>query len=238
MTRQFTLDQLVSRLEKMTDAENDTHLSTTEKQEIIASSAAETWDHIVASGLGERFTKLANFSSVSGQRAYDLTSSTYIPDQDFYKLQSIYIDEGGGHLRPLERINPAEVRAFRPPPASIPVVFYYIPCAPTFKDNMGAFDGTKTFDGINGWEEHTLVTAAITVKMKKEDDYSGYARRKAELEERIAHMGSQDASQPARVTRRRGTTRAGYWYPYHGMINAYGIRGNNLELYYSYPWVP
>lgn len=238
MATTVTLAQLRDRLEKMTNIEGDTHFTATEKNDIIRSAAAETWDRMVAAGLGDRFAKRTTFNTVGGTLGYDLTSSGVVTDQDFYRIQQLYVDEGGGHLRPLERLNPAEIQSYRPVPSVVSMVLYYIPTSPSFKDTMGAYDDTKTLEGVNGWEEHTLCTAAITVKKKKEDDYRPFLERKLELEDRIAFMGSRDASQPARVTRRRRSTRAGYWYPYHGVVNAYGLRGNNIELYYSYPWVP
>jgi hypothetical protein len=54
----------------------------------------------------------------------------------------------------------------------VSVKLYYIPKPPTFKDTQMVPGMTHaSFDGINGWEEHSVVTAAMYLKAKKEDDY-------------------------------------------------------------------
>jgi hypothetical protein len=74
----------------------------------------------------------------------------------------------------------------------VSVKLYYIPKPPTFKDTQWAWDDAASFDGINGFEEHSVVTAAMYLKQKKEDDYGFYSQRKAELEQRIADMAMND----------------------------------------------
>ncbi len=234
--RSYTFGELVLRLEKIVNAENNTVFSAFEKREALASAIAETWDCIVSAGLGDRHVKTAEFNTVADQLEYDLEDEAIVEDLDFYQVQQLYVDEGSGYLRPIERINAAEVGGYRPPQAAVAMKLYYIPSAPTYLDELVEFDDDLTFDGINGWEEHALQTAAMTLKKKKEDDYSPFRQRKVELEERMARMGSQDASQGARVVRRRGSRRNPMWYPNAGAVTAYGIRGHNLELYFSYPW--
>lgn len=233
----FTLAQLRERLEEMTDTQKDKHLSTDEKNRILAEAAAETWDHIIASGLSERYVKSASFSTTGGTSEYDLTSSAIIPDEDFYKVHQVYINEGNNEFRPLPRIEPADIQNFRPPTGSVTVKLYYIKAPPTFITGA-IFDDTATLDVPAGLEAHTLNTAAMAVKKKKEDDYRPFESRKAEIEQRIKFMGSTDWSQPARVVRRRHRMRDGYWYPYNAQITAYILRGKKIELYYAYPFVP
>jgi hypothetical protein len=236
--RSYTLEDLVVRLEELIDAENDTHYSAGEKRKALASAIADTWGKMIHAGLGDRFVKLAEFTTVPDQLDYDLEDEDVIEDLDFLKVYQLYVDEGNGTRRPLERISPAEVTCFKAPVSAVPMKLYYIPCAPTFLTEEGEFDDDLTFDGINGWEEHALMGAAVTLKLKKEDDPSYFYRRKKELEEDMVFQASQDASQPARVVRRRRSQRAMAWYPFHGQVSAYGLRGRYLELYYSYPWVP
>ena len=236
MPRTFTLSELVSRLEKMCDIESDSHFSTAEKQEIIASAAAETWDCMLRSGMGEKKVQLVTFNTTAGTSDYDLTSATYVPNQDFYKVSQVYVDEGNGQYRPLDRINQAEVLTFRAPPTVVPIRLHYIPCAPTFKV-AGVFSGSATFDGISGWEEHTLNTAACTVKAKREEDGRFFYQRKKELEDRIAFMGRTDHSGPSRVIRRRYRN-VDPFSIYRNQCNAYIIRGDKLTLLYHYGYTP
>lgn len=228
MARSFTRAQLRTRLEQLTDTENDPHLSTAEKDSIINSAIAETWDVICGSGLGENFVKKVSFNTVSGQTEYDF--ATIVPAGDFYRIYTVYADEGNSQYRALTRIGPAEILNYRAPTMAVPMVLSYIPCAPIISSD------STSFDGINGWEEHTLMTAAIAVKMKKQDSYQPYAQRKAELEKRMREMGDVDFGQVQRVQRRRKPTGSLY-YPYFSQVNTYVVRGGKLELYYAYPWV-
>jgi hypothetical protein len=234
----FTLAQLRSRLETATDTENDTHLSNTQKNEFLASAASETWDHVCSSGMSDRFVKSVSFNTVPGQQEYVLGTDTYVTDNDFYKIHEVYVNEGNNEFRPLPRINSAETQNFRPPVSAVPIKLYYIRKPPTFRNAAGLFDDSLTLDVPDGIEEHTIVTAALAVKKKKDDDWRGFLERKQELEQRIAHMGKTDWSQPSRVVRRRHRIRDGYWYPYNHTLTAFMVRGQKLELLYAYPFVP
>lgn len=233
MAASVTLDELVSRLELATDIANDTFYTTTEKRDLIRSAVAETWDKITSSGLSEKHVKSVTFSAVAGQYEYPI--ATVITAGDFYKVSSLYVVDSTNVYRPIERINPAEIYGFRPPTDTPTMKLYYIPVAPTFK-TAGVYDGATTFDGINGWEEHAIQTAAIAVMKKKQDDWQPFAQRKAELEQRIATMANTDYSGPSRVVKRRGNGygRWGsqpFWMQYRSTVNAWGIRGDKIELY-------
>lgn len=212
----------------MTDTENDTHLGTSEKYAILTSAVAETWDKILSSGLGNEYVKNVAFSTVADQREYAI--ATVVSAGDFYKVSQMCVNEGSGSLRPIERVHPDETWGYRAPNTVVTMKLYYFPCAPVWTD------GTGSFDGINGWEEHTLVTAAITVKAKKEDDYSVFARRKQELEKRMGTMANRDAQDPPRVIRRARTAQraSGYFHPYNQNVSAWDIRGINFELLYRF----
>lgn len=235
MARTFTLQELRTKLRSRTDIVSDTHLSDDELNEFITSAAADTWDVIISSGLaGEQYVKQVSFSSVANQLEYSL--ATVCPDGDFYKIHQLYVDEGSGQLRPVPRINPAEIQSFRPPQSAITLKLYYIPAAPTFK-TAGVFDNNATFDGINGWEEHTLATAEFNIRKKRDEDYTGALRRKNEMEARIQSMASAGWDEPPRVVRRRHRSNDPFML-FRNNINAYGIRSGKLELYYHYGYVP
>jgi hypothetical protein len=234
MSRSFTLAQLKTRLDEMTDTENDTHLSENEKYAIIASACAETWDKVISSGLSEQYVVPVTFSSVAGQQEYSLSS--IVSAGDFYKVASLAVTESTGRNRVLPKLNPAEVYSYQPPQSVYTLKLHYIPAAPTFK-TAGVFDTALTFDGISGWEEHALNTAAVTVKNKREEDPSVFLRRKAELEERIQAMANTDWSEPARVTRRNGRNR-GSIYTTSSPIVGWLPRGSKIELFErSVPWL-
>jgi hypothetical protein len=219
----------------MTDTENDTHLSTTTKNDFIAEACAETWDKIIAAGLAEKHCKTQDFSTVAGQLAYSLGS--IITDGDFYKASQLYVNEGNGQFRPVSHVNSAEVQSFRAPTSVVSMRLHYIPCAPTFK-SAGSYSDAATFDGISGWEEHALLLAAIKVKSKREEDSSTFYRRKQEVEQRILSSGSTDWSGPGRVVRRRGRPFRDPFWVYQNNVNAYLIRGDKLELMYLHGYIP
>jgi hypothetical protein len=226
--RQFTIDALITRMEQLCDIENDSHFSSAEKFSIMNSAIAETWDLICDSGLAEKYVKKANFSSVAGTLEY--TFASVCTDGDFYRMHRLYVVENTDQLRPLQKVNPSEIQSFRPPQSAVSLRLYYIPYSPVLTTG-------QYFDGINGWEEHTLMTACCAVKMKKEDDYNLFYRRKKELEARIKSMSNVDLGEPIRVSRKRRNRNDRYGALYNP-INAYGVRGDKIELYYYSGYMP
>ncbi len=222
--RTFTIDQLVTRLEALTDTENDAHISTAEKFAALNSAIAETWDLLIAAGLGEKYVKSQTFNTVAGQLEYVL--QTVITAGDFYKISKLYVVESTSYLRPLQRVSPHEIQSFRAPISVVPMKLYYIPYSPVLTTG-------QSFDGINGWEEHTLMVAACAIKAKKEDSYSVYDARRRVLEERIKTSGSTDYGEPQRVVRKRRRTMNDPFMNYVTQLNCYGLRGDKLELYYA-----
>ncbi len=226
--RTLTRLELRTRLDSLCDIENDAHISTAEKNLIINSAMAETWDLIIAAGLAEQYVKSVNFSTVSGTLEYDLASSGIVTDTDFYKVSKLYVVEQTYYLRPLKRLSPSQIYTMRPPLSVVSMRLKYIPTAPVY----GTGDDASTFDGINGWEEHTLMTACCAVKMKKEESYDLFYKRKMELVARIKTMGNTDYGEPPRVAV-RSRAQADPFMNFTSGVNAYVIRGKKLELYYS-----
>lgn len=227
--RTITLKDLRRRLQEMTSTQNDEDLSVTELNDAIVSAVAETLDHIITSGLSEQTTQVYDVTTSSAD--LDLSSAV-----NFYKIVKVYVLESGQY-RPIERINLQDIYPYKPVTASVSLRILYIPYSDTMKNADGSYNDEATFDGINGWEEHTLHTAALQVKAKKEDDASYHQRRKAELEERMAFLGNTDFSGPARVVRRR-SGRRDYVLPYNSQVSAWTLRNKTISLWYAYPWVP
>lgn len=225
--RTFTIDQIITRIQQLCDIENDSHISSTELFGIANSAIAETWDLICNCGRGEKYIKNVNFSSVANQRSYSLSGIA----SDFYRLKQLYVQEGQqGQLRPLIELNPAELQPYVPTPQVATLTMYYLPISPVLTTG-------QTFDGINGWEEHTIMTGCCAVKFKKEDSYGQFSQRKEELERRIKAMGDVDQGDCPRVTRKR-SKRSDPWYMYRNNVSGYIIRGDNIELYYDFGFIP
>ncbi len=218
--RTQTIDFLISRMEKATDSESDAHLTSAEKFEIMNSAIAETWDVICSSGLGEKYAVAAtDFPTVAGTLQYPLFTAA----GTFYRINSVYVVEAGNHLRALRHVQPQEIQSFTPPTAVTTIRMYYIPYSPVLTTG-------QTFDGINGWEEHTLMTACLAVKAKKDEDGGYFYKRKKELEGRIKSMGNVDFGEPPRISRKRRTNNPYALLLNSSNINAYTVRGDKLEL--------
>ncbi len=225
MARAVLASELLSRLRQCTDTENDGHVTDAELYRQLTMAVAETWDFILNHGLGGEYVKSATFSTVAGTQEYLLTTIA----SDFYKVKTLYVNEGNGQYRPISRVNPNEEYGMKAPAGIFSMKLYYIPCAPTWTL------GSESFDGINGWEEHVIQTAAIAVKKKKQDDVSQYRATKREIEERIKASANRNQDEAPRVVRRkRAQQTAALWAPYSPNVTNWDIRGLNLELFYSY----
>lgn len=237
MARAVLASELLSRLRQVCDAENDTHLTDAELYRYLTSAVSETWELLTHEGLGDEGIRKAVFTTTSGTLEYPLSSVSCSIDgggtvagiADFWKVKTLYVSEGNGQRRPISRVGPNEQRALRAVAGSYSMTLCYIPCAPTFST------GAESFDGINGWEEHVIQTAAITLKAKKEDDTGQYRARKRELEDRMRKFANRSNDEAPTVVRRyRQNRHAALFAPYNSNVTAWDIRGGKLELYYEY----
>ncbi len=75
--------------------------------------------------------------------------------------------------------------------------------------------GADTFDGVNGWEQWAVLTAAIDILNKEESDTSALMVERSMVEARIRKLaGSKDAGRASRITDVRGD-----WAPWFGLSN-------------------
>ncbi len=234
MARSVLASELLSRLRQATDAENDTHVGDPELYRALTSAVSETWDYIQANGLGGEAVRIVYFNTVADQTDYDLTGTLYKPTPtgssatipEFYKVKTLYVDDGNGLYRPISRQGPNEHYGQKAPQGVYSMKLAYVPCAPVWTL------GSESFDGINGWEEHVVQTAAIFIKAKKADDTGPYRARKREIEERMKTHANRNADEAPRIVRRKAAASwAAKTLPYTGSVGAWDIRGGNLELY-------
>lgn len=219
------------------DAVNDAHISEAESNRILNSAITETWDLICQSGLGEKFVRYVDFNTTAGTQEYEFDTLVE-PNafrQGIYRIHQVYVNEGNGQFRPITRLNPSEVLSFRPPVSAAPMRLYYILNAPVWSEDVT--DDEEVFDGINGWEEHTILAGAMKIKTKKDDSYRQLQDSKREIERRIATMGMVDFAEPARVVRRRKQA-VNPWALYSHTVNAYLVRGDKIELVHMYGYTP
>lgn len=240
MARNVTRGELRERLEKLCDIEGNNHISGFEKNEILNSAISEFWDRICNTGISEKYVKVLSFNAVSGQLEYPIEDMFDVEEpNDFYRIHQLYVVENTTQLRSLTRKAPSELLEFKAPQSSVPMKLYYIPIAPVIQNDIEDYTtgDSDEIDGINGWEEFILLVAACRIKFKRDEDYSHFDKRKRELGQRIDSMGMIDFAEPARVSRKRARCRDP-WMMYSNSVNAYGVRGDKIELYYLYGYWP
>lgn len=208
----------------MVDVNNSTNISTADKIYFLNSAMAATWDLLVEAGDPEFYCTRVLFNTVANQRDYAI--GTIAPTGDFYKARAVYVNDGTTsvpRLRQLDHLSASEVYCYQAPNAVVPMELHYIPLCPVLVANG------DTFNGINGWEEHTLMQAACDIKAKREEDNSYFYRKKMELEERIKRMNKRDVGTPQVIQRRY--KRIDPLFFYRNTVNGYRLVGSTLELY-------
>lgn len=226
---------MATRVRIATDTVSDTHITDAELYLWLTSAVADTWEKILENGLGRDQVRIRYFNTVSGQQDYPVATVTngttvagtgFAGISDFWKVATLYVADGSSLYRPVMRTNPVEQYGSPTPRGIISMKLAYIPAAPTF------VNGTESFDGINGWEEHAIQIACTRVKNKKEDSASPFQQELRKLEERMQTHGNGSMDEPPRVIRRRTAAR---WtarvLPFIGGVAAWDYRGGNIELY-------
>jgi hypothetical protein len=213
--------ELLTRLREAVGAENDTHVTNPELYRALTSGVQDTWDTLLSMGIGTEGVKKVNFTCIAGQQDYPKTTIA----ADFYQVSRLLIVNPDGTAEPISRINPSEQYNMKAPTQGASMRLYYFPTAPVFTT------GAETFDGINGWEEHAIQTAAIYIKAKKEDDTGQFRARKREIEARMAVMANRLRDEPPRIVRRVRPYRRGFLIPYTPTVRGYDLRGANIELW-------
>jgi hypothetical protein len=227
MARSFTSQQIIDRAREDADAMADTNITDTWLFKKGTAAVAKTWDILLAHGLGGEGVKNVTFNTVANQQEYAI--GTIVSAGDFYKVKTLYVNEGNGQFRAINRVSPNEEHAMRAPLGVYPMKLYYIPCAPTWTT------GAEQFDGINGYEEHTVQLIAAAIKAKQQDDPGPHLSAARMVEETIKSRARRSEDEaPTVVRRHRAAARQAMWAPYSSNVTAWDIRGGNIELFYSY----
>lgn len=222
MARNVTLLDLRTRVRQRADAENDPHVTDTEIDGLINNANTAFYDDLISSAPPDYFRTSYTFSTANGTVAYALPA-------DFYKLRQLYVIDQTGIFRPLEQVDEVARHSYRAPNSVCSMRLDYIP-VPT-----GLVNNTDEMDGINGWDEFIVLTAAIDIKNKKEDDASALIRKRNEVQERMRKMAPRDEGAPRHVIRRNyyGQSRRA-WYvesAVQAQVHGYTLVGSNIEVY-------
>lgn len=223
MSRKFTLRELKTRLDEICDTENDQHISTGMKTNVLNSAYARVWGLLARSSPPDYMCKDVDFNTVADQKAYAI--DTIAPDLDFWKLKAVFVREDNGNsLRPLPSINEFELQPYRAPQGVFPMRLTYLRACPKLSS------GSDEVDGINGWEELMLAIAAQDILGKQERDGRYWKDKQRELEMEIRQLGQRDVGQAEHIIKRRYNRDP--FYIYRNNVDGYRLRGSNLELYY------
>ncbi len=234
MGRSVLASEIISRGRFAADAQNDTSITDAWLYLQATALVAKLWDIIIASGLGGEGVKTVYLTSVSGQQNYALSDAIWATTEggsgaymtDFYKVKTLYVNDGNGLYRPVSRTNPNEEYALKAPTTAMSLKLCYVPVAPVW------VTGAESFDGINGYEEWIVQGLAYAIKVKHQDDGGPHKGQQREIEDGIKMSANRDEGEPPRVIRRRATARwAARVLPYTGGVGAWDLRGDNLELY-------
>ena len=213
---------------------NDTNITDAWLYQQASVLVAQLWDKIINAGLGGEGIKTVYLSTVANQQEYSLDAAIWRPTvggagaalADFYKVKTLYCNDGNNLFRPILRAGPSEQYALKAPGSPLTMKLCYLPAAPVFTS------GAEVFDGINGYEGYVTQGIAYAIKLKQQDDGGPHKGLMREIEEQIKDSANRNMDTPPRIVRRRAQSRwANRTLPYTGGVGAWDLRGNNLELY-------
>lgn len=216
MARNVTRATLLTRVRRYADMENGTLLTDAEIEDMINEALCDLYDILIEAAPPDYYASQTTLTTSSGTTAYSLPS-------DFYKIRSVWVDEGNGEYRPLGDVPDARRQFYRAPAGAYSVLLNYIPTCSTLASSG------STFDGVNGWDKLVTLQAAIQCKNKEESDPSVLAGMYVETKQRIISMANRDPSECPRV-KRSSLRNADSIRAFQNTIDGYHLRAGNLEL--------
>lgn len=207
-----TVASLILRAQQRADMENSKHVSDAEWLTYIDIGYKALYD-VLVSKFEDYYTTTTTFTVASGDSTAPLPT-------DFYKMRGLDRADGGSDyysLRPFNFENRNRKGFYQRYRGIEPSVQYrimsgslifeptdqaagnyklwYIPAATSITSTA------QTIDGVNGWEEFIVITAAMKALIKEESDVSVLAAEQNDIRARIEHMAqSRDAGQTERIS--------------------------------------
>jgi hypothetical protein len=234
MARSVLASELIQRGREAADRMNDTNVTDTWLYQQATALVARLWDILTMKGLGGEGIKTVYLSTVANQQDYLLSGAIWKPTPagvgaalaDFYKVKTLYCNDGNGLYRPVSRVSPSEEYGLKAPGSVFSLKLCYLPCAPVFTT------GAESFDGINGYEEWIVQGIAYAIKTKQNDDGGPHKGLQREIEQQIETAANRNMDEPPRIIQRRaGRAWASKILPWSGGVGGWDLRGSNIELY-------
>lgn len=194
----ITLGELKTQARQRADMTESSFVEDAELTSYINNSIAELYDLLIQSYGSDYYISQYDFTTVSGQKAYDLPS-------DFYKLRGVDANYGTNNPTTLDQFNFNERNRFTEvlqwnidglyqiryrlrgsqllfssdPDRNVAITLWYIPLATKLVDDA------DTMDDLNAYSEYVIVDAAIKMMQKEESDVSVLMLQKEALKQRI-----------------------------------------------------
>lgn len=219
--RTVTRLQLRTRSSQLANIENDPSFGTTEINDLIDLHMPAVYDILVAAGPADYYAATYAIAVSAGVIPYMLPSN-------FLSLVNVFVVETTDYQRPIDAMADRERQGYRAPAVACTVNMEYIPVCPLLTSDV------STFDGVDGWDELISARVARDILIKRDGDTSNVLAIMQHAERRIRTYSTQ---------RKRGGPKllvdveADVCWPHNIQLDAFRLRGGNLELYSSL-WGP
>lgn len=204
-----SLTTLRSRVRTRADMVNSTFVSDAEVTQFINDAAQELHELIVQNFGDDYFSpQVHSFTTVAGTEAYNLPTSpaffkllgislqidgAWRPIRKFaFSAREFYREDTGG--RPRYRLEQSTFRLLPAPAGVYSGKLWYVPKLTLL------VNGADELEGVHGWEEFVVVSAAIGCVLKEEGDISSLQLAKQEQVQRIQRASARrDPGAPHQV---------------------------------------
>tara|TARA_B100001778_G_scaffold330227_1_gene332366 strand:+ start:2180 stop:2911 length:732 start_codon:yes stop_codon:yes gene_type:complete len=224
-----TLDDMRTRVRELANMETQAasgFVTDDELRRRLNEALKHLYDMLIEARGQEYYLKQHTFALVSGQNDYNLPADFYEGAsvtatnngyhyqlrtwemQELAAMQSLSVQTSGSIYSLRYRfkgpdipagLNNNRITIYPTPSQGFTVNVWYIPAMTEL------VLGTDTFNGVNGWEQWAVLTAAIDILNKEESDTSALMIERNMVETRIRKLaGNQDAGHASRITDVRG----------------------------------
>jgi hypothetical protein len=217
VARSATRGQIRTRAFQLANVINDPSFPVTKGDDLINLHTPAVYDELVIAGPPDAYSAETQVSVTAG-------TTTYALPVDFLSLTNVLVHEGDDYKRPIDPIGDRQRQHYRSPQSSATITIEYIPSCPTFDNDA------DTFDGISGWEELISARVARDILVERQGDTSTV----------MAIIGASNARIRSSANQRQRVgpkylpdVESDICWPYSVQIDAWRLRGDNIEFYTS-----
>ncbi len=230
MAASVSLDEMRTRVRELANMEAQFASDFVTDDEIrrrLNEGLKQLYDMLIVARGEEYYLSTAAIALTTGTNSYALPADFYqgstvvVTDgSNYHQMRTWEANElarmlqtqtqGGSAIYALRyRFQGSNITVYPSPQTGWTITLLYIPA---MTELVNAAD---TFDGVNGWEQWAVLTAAIGCLIKEESDASALMAERAVIEEEIKKLaGARDASRASRIVDVRGDWYNYYWAPW------------------------